>query len=461
MKRTHATVMLGLLLAGVLAAGACLGGSSTAREPFAIAWNYDTSGYLETCGCSAAQLGGLARRGTKLAELREKQPVLAIEGAHIVGDMGEFQLFKAQMAVNALNTMKYDALMLGVREAQHGTDGLAQLIRDADFPAYSANLSVDGQPWPTPSVSTTIGGTKVGITGASHPQLASFELPEGVSFGDPSAAIDAVLPELRRRSDLVVLTLEGHPAWLEEMIRRYRGQVDVFLSGNRQPETASLEYQSDPPHLNSYDRGRYMGLITVDSSPQGYSFTGSNLPLVDTLANLPDIQRILDEEYKPELKERFFGDFKESLTLYMPPSYCGDCHAEEVEVYERSGHAQALETLVARNQHYNPDCMQCHVTYDTSADQLHSMNCIVCHTNITDDHVWQAMEGEVVIPETPVTSYSYEWCYRCHDELNSANFKEHWPQFVNKIYHGGDLGPARAAAEIMGIDMSEPPPAHH
>ena len=31
-------------------------------EPFAIAWNYDTSGYLETCGCSSHQLGGIARR---------------------------------------------------------------------------------------------------------------------------------------------------------------------------------------------------------------------------------------------------------------------------------------------------------------------------------------------------------------------------------------------------------------
>ncbi|GAF99872.1 unnamed protein product, partial [marine sediment metagenome] len=36
-------------------------------ESFIIAWNYDTSGYLEPCGCSAHLLGGLPRRATKIA----------------------------------------------------------------------------------------------------------------------------------------------------------------------------------------------------------------------------------------------------------------------------------------------------------------------------------------------------------------------------------------------------------
>src|SRR5436309_8788509 len=114
MKRWTATGLgLALLAAALLAANACLSGE---KQSFALAWNYDTSGYLETCGCSSHQLGGLGRRASKLEALRKQQPVLAIEGPHIVEDKGEFQLFKGEMIVDALNMMQYSALVLGVRE---------------------------------------------------------------------------------------------------------------------------------------------------------------------------------------------------------------------------------------------------------------------------------------------------------------------------------------------------------
>ena len=51
-------------------------------------------------------------------------------------------------------------------------------------------------------------------------------------------------------------------------------------------------------------------------------------------------------------------------------------------------------------------CMKCHETYDPAEDQLQSMNCVTCHTNITDDHVFQATADpkSVVKPATPVTT---------------------------------------------------------
>ena len=101
-------------------------------------------------------------------------------------------------------------------------------------------------------------------------------------------------------------------------------------------------------------------------------------------------------------------------------------------------------------------------TYDSAEDKLYSMNCITCHTNINEDHVYQAVADpkSVVKPKTPVTAYSYAWCAKCHDPLNSSAFKDHWPQYVNAIYHGGDKSAAAAAAKELGIDMAQPPPKH-
>ncbi|MDQ3024700.1 MAG: hypothetical protein M3R04_10045, partial [bacterium] len=315
-------------------------------------------------------------------------------------------------------------------------------------------------PWLQRHVMVDIAGVDVAITGVTQPELVSFEMPAGVNFSDPIAALDEILQQLKS-SDFRIVCLEGDPTWIDQITQRYKDQADLFLSGNRR-EGADLDFHNDPPRLNSFDRGRYMGLITVDSAADGYALTGTNLPLNDELANDESVQKLLDETYKPQLKDKFFSTIKGNLKLYLPPDYCADCHKEAVEVYNRSLHSHALETLNKKGQTYNPDCMKCHVTYDATEDVLHSMNCVTCHTNITDDHVFQALEGadKVVKPETPITTYTYDWCYQCHDPLNSANFEAHWPQYVNKIYHGGDKTAAQAAAKALGIDMSQPPPAH-
>jgi hypothetical protein len=91
-------------------------------------------------------------------------------------------------------------------------------------------------------------------------------------------------------------------------------------------------------------------------------------------------------------------------------------------------------------------------------DQLHAMNCVSCHTDITDKHVYDALAGKVARPAQPVASYSYEFCAGCHDELNSTQFKGRWPQYVKRLYHGGDMSAAETAAKAMGLDLNAPLP---
>lgn len=453
MQRLYVLLAVAALGLGTMAEGACFS-SAQAPQPFTIVWNYDTSGYLETCGCSTHQLGGLARRGWQIARLREKQPLIAIEGAHFIADAGEFHLFKGETVIAALNMMDYDALQFGVREAQHGGDALRKLDELAKFPCFSANLTVDGQPWPTPGVVLSVPGTRVAITGASQPEMANFELPDDVGFSDPAAALDHALAQYRRKADLVVVCLEGEETWIQQMLERYRGKAGLFLTGDRNAATASWQFYTDPPRLNNFDLGRQLGVISVDPMPQGFNITGALLPLEDTLPEDQAIVSYLDDTYRPQLKERFFSKMKTDLgQLYLPPESCWGCHEEAYQSYTASAHSHAMSTLYDRNQLYNPDCMGCHVVYDSNQDQLQSLNCIACHSNITEDHLWDAPKGKTTPPDPPVTAYTYEWCSTCHDELNSTNFAKHWPQYVKKIYHGGDMSAAEAAAKQMGLDI--------
>jgi hypothetical protein len=457
--RVTAVLFASLLLAAGLVLGTTCQAPAGKPGPFAVAWNYDTSGYLEVCGCSSNMLGGIARRATKLTQLREQQQVLALEGAHFIETSGEFQLFKGETIVRMLNAMKYDALVLGAREAQQGPAALRKLAELAEMPALCANLDVDGQPWSERALTTRCNGTPVAVTAVTQPEFASFELPAGVGFTDARAALDRELPKLRKSGVFVIVCLEGETTWVHQLAQDYRGQADLFLSGVRQEATANLAWQPDPPLLNNYLYGKYLGLVTVDPLPRGYQLAALTINLDESLADAPAITAVLDNAYKAQLKERFFGTMKVALTqLSLPPDSCEPCHVEAYASYTASGHAQALDTLFAEDQLYNPDCMRCHVVYDPQQDELRAMNCILCHTNITEQHIWDAVEGKVTAPEQPVTAYTYEWCSQCHDELNSLRFKSAWPQMVHQIYHGGDDNAARAAAEEMGLDYSAPPP---
>jgi hypothetical protein len=460
MKRIHLLTGMAVLL-GALTAAACMSHAEQ-RQSFTIVWNYDTSGYLETCGCSSHQLGGLPRRATLLAGLRAKQPVLAIEGAHIVEDKGDFQLFKGEMIVRLLGTMGYNALMLGVREAQHGAEGIAKLREGAKFPLFSANLLSDGKPAAERGVTLEVAGNKVYVTGVSQPDLVTFELPAGISFDDPGTALDAALAARPAASTMTIICLEGESTWVEGMTKRYAERADLFLSGDRS-EGSTLDFKSPPPVLNNHQLGKYTGVLTVDPAQTGYVVSGLNMPLQDTYKDAPEIRGILDTDYKTQLKDRFFGSMKDQLKkLYMPPDSCADCHQEAYAAYAKSGHAHALITLQDKGQLYNPDCMKCHVSYDSGEDKLVAMDCTTCHTNITEDHVWQAVNDpkSIVKPNPPVTTYTYTWCSRCHDPANSARFAEHWPQMVHHIAHGGDLKPAEQAAQQLGIKLTDEPPPH-
>jgi len=146
--------------------------------------------------------------------------------------------------------------------------------------------------------------------------------------------------------------------------------------------------------------------------------------------------------------------------LYLPPDFCGDCHTQEYESYLASGHSHALKTLYDKGQLYNPDCMRCHVVYDSYTDELKCMNCVFCHSNISEWHVREALNEEVVRPDPPVTAYTFDWCVRCHDEVNSSQFADHWPQYVKRIYHGGDMSAAEETAKALGLDLDAPIPDH-
>lgn len=131
----------------------------------------------------------------------------------------------------------------------------------------------------------------------------------------------------------------------------------------------------------------------------------------------------------------FLGVDRRSAT-YVGTEACGGCHPAERSVWQDSAHAHAIDTLVAHQAAYNPDCLRCHVTgmghpggYVNAASQaLAQVGCESCH-GPGSDHIQHRTPGYGDLP------LAASACVACHTEDNSPDFRFeiYWP----KVAHGG------------------------
>ncbi len=74
-------------------------------------------GYMEPCGCSVTQSGGLSRRGDFIRQLTEKGwPLAALDLGGLVRKDNQQNKFKYQVMLSALKDLGYKAIGLGSEE---------------------------------------------------------------------------------------------------------------------------------------------------------------------------------------------------------------------------------------------------------------------------------------------------------------------------------------------------------
>ena len=108
---------------------------------------------------------------------------------------------------------------------------------------------------------------------------------------------------------------------------------------------------------------------------------------------------------------------------YVGWQKCAECHRTEADFWRQSRHARAYETLRAKNQQYNLECIACHVTGLTSGNEpyalalpadLQAVGCEVCHG---------PGRGHSDTPSRPMISKpAPAVCLRCHTPEQDDNF---------------------------------------
>ncbi len=438
-------------------------------------------GYIEPCGCTglANQKGGLARRRTLHDQLLAKNwPLAPLDLGNLVRRTGRQAEIKFQRAAAGLKTMNYGAIGLGPDDLKLSSDELfATTAHSEDQPSafLSANVSVLARDFTKEYAVIKAGGKRIGVTAVLGTKHVKAIPPGGdISAADPAQALGVVWPKLKaEKCDLYVLLAF---AGLEEsaaLSQQFPGfQVVVTEGADGEPQRVpSVVPKSGAMLVQTGVKGMYVGVVGVfndKTQPLRYQ----RVPLDDRFGDSREILTLMSR-YQDDLKEAGFAGL--NLKPFPHPTgrkfvgsqACKDCHDDAYEVWKKSPHSHATDSLVNPGErseisrHHDPECISCHVTgwnpqrytpYETGylslkqTPLLTGSGCENCH-GPGSSHV-AAENGDIDVDDDTSERYRREMrltlaeakknkCITCHDLDNSPDFHKPgaFEKYWEKIKH--------------------------
>ena len=430
----------------------------------------EQNGYLQPCGCTEGQLGGLGRRYDLMAKLRERGwPVAAVDLGNLIHDPAgsrggpQQEKIKFDVALKALDAMKYGAVAIGPEDLKLGVlEALGTLMNVKGLPFLAANLKpAEGfEEAIRPSTILVDGPVRVGVTAVIDPAvfnaLADPDRTSLLTIRTPEEALPAVLTKLEQESAIQVLMVQGTPDEAKRLAGLFPGfDLVVSTSEFEDPDERPMMLNDGKTTLINVGRkGKYAGVVGLfpGRSPavefhlqplEGKSFTEAEPMRVLIDENFPSFLKAMGvvENYPRTANTAYPAGAR-----YVGAESCQSCHPKTFAKWSSTKHAHAYDALTnpKRNREADAECISCHVTgfgYNTgfvSAEKtsyLKGNQCENCHGpgslhNAEPDN----LDYRQPMVRTAEAADKGGFCVSCHNADNDPhfNFATYYPQIFHK-----------------------------
>ncbi len=249
-------------------------------------------------------LGGFARLSTLISEIKMKEEnVILID----VGDTIEedhnllANYFRGKPVVEFMNTVGYNIMIPGNHDFEFGLDVLAEVVEESNFDILMANIIQSEKSTPVASKLISlkkdykiidVNGIKVAIIGITLP-LHGFK---GIEIENPLRTAELFIPELRNKSDLVILATHHDISVDLDIIKKVNG-IDIVL--------AAHEHAIFYPHglwkgntliAKTSCWGKQLGRIDVTFEKQDKQITIKNIKarIYEIDSSIPEDEKIVN-----------------------------------------------------------------------------------------------------------------------------------------------------------------------
>ena len=451
-------------------------------------------GYLEPCGCTAGQLGGLLRRYNLVHWLagEKKWPLALMDLGSLIKDPAsarggpEQTKIKFHAALKALTTLNYDALALSPEDLKVGVDeAVGQFLNlpGDKLKVVAANVEAAGLGAKVvPSVRATLGNVKVGITAVVAPEALQALKDPSLDLLTPKPidpGLGSVLADLEKDTQTQVLLIQAPPAEAKAVAAKYPGFDVVVATGGLTdpPDDAERINDGKTMLVNVGQKGKYVVVVGVfPGAETPYRYQRVMLdPKFDGDAG--PMKKVIEDEYRETLKaQKVVENFPRhdyvngaKGATFVGAETCKGCHPNTVTYWASTKHAKAFESLLGDpkpNVIYDVECVTCHTTgfeYNSGykspelTSYLKGNQCENCHGPASkhaaapDDK-----DARALVHLTAEQADKNRLCLRCHDEDNSPHFT--FPEYWGKIAHKG-LDTYNDPKVHQGVPASSPPTA--
>ena len=422
------------------------------NKKLSIAYTNNVDGYLEPCGCAGedSMLGGLYKRVTYLNDYRKKvKNIVVVDSGDLLNEHSEIKesflktaRLKADLIARIYKGLGIDAINVGELDLALGLDFLKELEKKYDLPFVSANIvDTNNQAQFKPYVIKDMEGLKVGIIGimgnSSDVNKAMKEIVgDSLTVLDPVATVTKNVAELKdKKVDFIIVMTHNQMTRNWVIARKVKG-IDVVVGGHH---TQKLEkpYETNGTYIvQAGEKSQFQGMLEVTIAPDGTKTANNTLvPMGDNLVNNPEVKSMV-AQFQSDVNTLYTSgkDTKEEVVLKLES--CKDCHSEAYDVWQKTGHAKAYETLVKRSRQFDPDCLSCHTvrfeqpggfTMDLQQKELRNVQCDTCHGDST---------AHLEDPGNPHPNKpGVETCLKCHTEYRCPEFEKNYSQEWEKIKH--------------------------
>jgi hypothetical protein len=243
---------------------------------------------------------------------------------------------------------------------------------------------------------------------------------------DPVEGARRVLPEMEKKSDLIVALIHFNVINVKEFLKAFP-QIDVAIIGHASGD-GTPERIAGTIAVAGSDMGKSLGelSLTVVRGKGVVDFRGALVPISEDIPMDAEAQNEVTRFHQTVRQERFSEDISflpgsSGDAEYTGAERCAGCHPLNFQKWSATPHAFAFETLKGKKSEFNPECVVCHVVGyrapsgflgESKTPHLVGVQCESCHG-----------AGSIHVLGGPMKSgVSEDRCRTCHNEIHSSTF---------------------------------------
>ncbi|QDT57202.1 Cytochrome c-554 precursor [Caulifigura coniformis] len=362
----------------------------------------EQQGYLEPCGCTENQAGGLARRMDLFHQMWQRGwSTMAVD---VGGNLNKDRLTRDQAKLKldffrkASQMMKYKAWGLGIEELKLTADNLFALhsewsVEEGYVPFVSANVTIFGSRdigMPKEFQIVDAGGVRFGITsivGKSdpHPDNGVNRIPEfaGVDpnllkIDPPESVLPGVIQKMKAQGAQILILL-AHAG--EEESKALAPGFDIVVTASGPEDPVRKEQRVGTTlYVEPGMKGKHAPCVAIynrGGKPVVGAFELVELDR-DRFKNAPEMTQLMRdyqqriEMERPDSAHEMPFDSAQRDLKFVGVDQCKDCHKQAFEVWKNTRHAFATQSLshgradepkeYVVDRQFDPECVACHAT---------------------------------------------------------------------------------------------------